>query len=69
MILMEDRYSGVHCQNGSALESTVTLRMFSLPFEATSVTMITGFIAAAVGKIYKLRAERLCELKAPWLSH
>ena len=28
--------------------------------------MITRFIAAAVTKIYKLRTERLHELKAPW---
>ena len=27
------------------------------------------FIAAAAGKIYKLHAERLRELEAPWLSH
>ena len=40
-----------------------------LPFDAATVTMITRFIAAAVGKIYKLHAERLRELEAPWLSH
>ena len=42
---------------------------FLSPFDAATVTMITRFIAAAVGKIYKLRAERLRELEAPWLSH
>ena len=40
-----------------------------LPFDAATVTMIARFIAAAVGKIYKLRAERLRELEAPWPSH
>ena len=37
--------------------------------DAATVTMITRFITAAVGKIYKLRAERLRKLEAPWLSH
>ena len=41
----------------------------SLPFEATTGTMITRFMAAAIGKIYQLRAKRLCELKGQWLSH
>ena len=40
-----------------------------LPFHAATVTMITRFIPAAVGKIYKLLVERLRELEAPWLSH
>ena len=39
------------------------------PLPSDAVTMRTRFIAAAVGKIYKLRAERLRELEAPWLSH
>ena len=37
-----------------------------LPYSVT-VTVLTRFVASAVGKIYKLRTERLCELEAPWL--
>ena len=40
-----------------------------LPFDAPRITMITQFITATVGKIYKLRAEKLRGLEAPWLSH
>ena len=43
--------------------------VFPLPFDAATVIMITRFFEAAVGKIYELRAERLRELEAPWLSH
>ena len=38
-----------------------------LPFDSVTVTVLTCFVASAVGKIYKLRAERLRELEAPWL--
>ena len=40
-----------------------------LLFDTATVTMVTRFIAAGVGKMYKLRAERLRELEPPWLSH
>ena len=50
-------------------KALLLLECLSLPFDAATVTMITRFIAAAVGKIYKFHAERLCELNAPWLSH
>ena len=39
-----------------------------LPFDNVTNTLIKRFIAAAVGKIHKLRRERLCELEAPWLT-
>ena len=39
-----------------------------LPFDNETNTLIKRFIAAAIGKIHKLREERLRELKAPWLS-
>ena len=39
-----------------------------LPFDNVTNTLIKRFIVAAVGKIHKLRRERLCELKAPWLT-
>ena len=39
-----------------------------LPFDNTTNTLIKTFIAAAVGKIHKLRRERLRELEAPWLT-
>ena len=38
-----------------------------LPFDSVTVTVLTRFVASAVGKIYKLRTERLRELEAPWL--
>ena len=38
-----------------------------LPFDSVTVTVSTRFVASAVGKIYKLRTERLRELEAPWL--
>ena len=34
---------------------------------ALTVTVLTRFVASVVGKIYKLRTERLRELEAPWL--
>ena len=40
-----------------------------LLFDAATVTMITRFITAAVGKVYKLRAEKMRQLEVPWLSH
>ena len=39
-----------------------------LPFDNVPNTLIMRFIAAAVGKIHKLRRERLRELEAPWLT-
>ena len=39
-----------------------------LPFDISTMTVITSFIAAAIGKIYEIRHERLRELEAPWLS-
>ena len=38
-----------------------------LPFDSVTVTVLTRFVASAVGKIYKLCTERLRELEAPWL--
>ena len=38
-----------------------------LPFDSMTLTEITHFVASAIGKIYKLRTERLSELEAPWL--
>ena len=35
-----------------------------LPFDSMTLTVITRL---AIGKIYKLRTERLRELEAPWL--
>ena len=37
---------------------------FPLPFDISTMTVITRFIAAAIGKIYKIRAEKLRELEA-----
>ena len=38
------------------------------PFEAETSTMIRRFVSSAVGKICKIRTEKLRELKAPWLA-
>ena len=40
-----------------------------LPFDISTMTVITRLIAAAIGKFYKVRAEKLHELEAPWLSN
>ena len=39
----------------------------ALPFDNETNIQIDRFISSAVGKIYKLRQERLRELEAPWL--
>ena len=46
-----------------------TILHSSLLIPSHSISLITRFITAAVGKIYKLRALRLRELEAPWLSY
>ena len=40
----------------------------SLPFDHETSLLIRRFIASAVGKICKIRFEKLRELEAPWLS-
>ena len=39
----------------------------ALPFDNETNILINRFISSAVGKIHKLRNERLHELEAPWL--
>ena len=39
----------------------------ALPLDSKTNTQIERFVSAAVGKICKLRQERLRELEAPWL--
>ena len=39
-----------------------------LPFDDLTANSIKRFVAAAVGKIYKIRTEKLHELGAPWLN-
>ena len=39
-----------------------------LPFVVETSTMIRRFVSSAVGKICKIRTEKLRELKAPWLA-
>ena len=41
----------------------------ALPFDSETKIQINRFISSAVGKIYKLRQERLRELEAPWLTN
>ena len=49
-------------------KTLLLLGCLPLPFDNPTVTMITRFIAAAIGKIYKIHNEKLRELEAPWLS-
>ena len=39
-----------------------------LPFDNVANTLIKRFRAVSVGKIHKLRRERLRELEEPWLT-
>ena len=39
-----------------------------LPFDDLTANSIKRFVAAAFGKIYKIRTEKLRELGAPWLT-
>ena len=48
-------------------EALLLLGCLPLPFESMTFTVINRFVASAIGKIYKLRTERLRELEAPWL--
>ena len=41
----------------------------SLPFDNQTTTLVKKFVSSAVGKIYKLRTEKLRELEAPWLKN
>ena len=45
-----------------------SLGCLPLPFDISTMTVVTCFIAAAIGKIYKIRAEKLSKLEAPRLS-
>ena len=49
-------------------KTLLLLGCLPLLFNTSTMTVITSFIAAAIGKIYKIGAEKLRELEAPWLS-
>ena len=49
-------------------KTLLLLGCLPLPFDLSTVTVITRFIVLAIGKIYKIRVEKLRELEAPWLS-
>ena len=38
------------------------------PFDNLTANSIKRFVAGAVGEIYKISAEKLYELRAPWLT-
>ena len=48
-------------------KALLLLGCLPLPFDPMTLTVIARFVASAIGKIYKLRTERLRELEAPWL--
>ena len=39
-----------------------------LPSEVETSVMIRRFVSSAVGKIYKMRTDKLREQEAPWLA-
>ena len=49
-------------------KTLLLLGCLPLHFDISTTTVITRFIAGAIGKIYKIRAEKLRELEAPRLS-
>ena len=48
-------------------KTLLLLGFLRLPFDISTMTVITRFIAAAIGKF--ILAERLREFEAPWLSY
>ena len=40
----------------------------SLPFDSKTTTTVKRFASTAVGKIYKIRSNKLHDLEAPWLK-
>ena len=48
-------------------KALLLLGCLPLHFDSMTFTVITRFVASAIGKIYKLRTERLHELEALWL--
>ena len=48
-------------------KALLLLGCLPLPFDSMTLTAMTHFVALAIGKICKLRTERLRELEAPWL--
>ena len=48
-------------------KALLLLGCLPLPFDSMTLTVITRFVASAIGKIYKLCSERLREIEAPWL--
>ena len=48
-------------------KALLLLGCLPLPFDSMTFTVTTRFVASAIGKIYKLRTERLRELEAQWL--
>ena len=72
-ITVSSQADGVNiCQFIDNLDSYHKVLLLSgglcLPFDNVTNTLIKRFIAAAIGKIHKLRRERLHELEAPWLT-
>ena len=49
-------------------KALVLIGCLPLPFDSVTIIMITRFVASAVGKIYKLRTDKLRELEAPWIT-
>ena len=40
----------------------------SLPFDSKTTTIVKKFVPTAVGKIYKIRSDKIRDLEAPWLE-
>ena len=39
-----------------------------LPFDSKTTTILKRWASTAVGKIYKICSDKLCDLEAPWLK-
>ena len=42
--------------------------VLSLLFNSKTTTIVKRFVSTAIGKIYKVRSDKLCDLEAPWLK-
>ena len=50
-------------------KALLVLAGLALPLDNETNIQVNRFVSLAVGKIYKLRQERLRELEAPWLTN
>ena len=71
---------GPQCKSSSKLSSLSPVNLdrkhktmfllegLSLPFDSKTTTIVKKFVSTAVGKIYKIRSNKLRDQEAPWLK-